>query len=358
MPEKIRVGIVGASRWAANAHLPALKSLPSSYEVKAVCTTRQETAAAAKEAFGVDLAFHDINEMVARPDIDLVAVVVRTPTHHELVMTALGAGKAVCCEWPLAANLEQAKEMATLARERRLGSLVGLQGRSDPAWMYARDLLAAGHIGEVMTVNMIMMNKDMPRAKSSAYMADRRNGANSLTIGAGQILDMLCYILGEFSQIQARAVTMTKAWTFPDGSTVSVDAPDTVTMAGVLQRGAEVAFQLAPVAHNPSGNRVEIYGSEGTLVLTGQSMGIGPWALQGSRGDAPLAEMPALDKYYLAPKDVFFLARNIAQNYARYADPNATPQGGAPSFEDAVVRHRLLDAIERSSIEGRAISLA
>lgn len=67
--------------------------------------------------------------------------------------------------------------------------------------------------------------------------------------------------------------------------------------------------------------------------------------------------MPAPDKYKLVPDDVFFIARNIAQAYARYAEPDATGLGGAPSFEDALVARRLIDAIERSSDMGQAVSL-
>src|SRR5213595_65627 len=102
MTDKIRVGIVGAtvtpggSGWGANAHVPALMALPD-YELKAVCTAHPETAKASAAAFGAELAFYNFDEMVSRPDVDLVAVVVRVPGHRDLVVRALEAGKAVYC---------------------------------------------------------------------------------------------------------------------------------------------------------------------------------------------------------------------------------------------------------------------
>ena len=69
-------------------------------------------------------------------------------------MAGLRAGKPVFCEWPLGANLAEAEEMAGLAREHSLRTLVGLQGRSDPVVRYAHDLVADGHIGEVLTANL------------------------------------------------------------------------------------------------------------------------------------------------------------------------------------------------------------
>src|SRR5579885_1363762 len=135
MADRIRVGLVGAtvtpggSGWGAHAHVPALRSLPD-YEIRAVCTAHQDTAEASREAFGAEMAFHDFEAMIARPDIDLITVVVRVPGHFDLVARALRAGKHVYCEWPLAANLAEAEQLAGLAAERSLSTAVGLQARS------------------------------------------------------------------------------------------------------------------------------------------------------------------------------------------------------------------------------------
>ena len=132
MAEKIRVGIVGAtvtqggSGWGQHAHVPALKVLPG-YELAAVCTAHEDTARASAAAFGAPLAFHRFGDMAASPDVDLLVVCVRVPGHHELVMAGLGAGKAVLCEWPLGRTLAEAEEMAGLARQRSLKTIVGLQ---------------------------------------------------------------------------------------------------------------------------------------------------------------------------------------------------------------------------------------
>jgi predicted dehydrogenase len=363
--DKIRVGIVGAtvttggSGWGANAHVPAISVLPE-YELKAVCTSREETAQASKEKFGAELAFHDINDMVAQPDIDLIAVAVRVPWHYDLVMASLRANKAVLCEWPLGANLKEAQEMNTLARERNLNTIVGLQARSDPQYMYAKDLIAQGQIGEVLFVNLSVKRQAvLERGPGRIWQGDRKNGANPLTIDGGHPLDALCYILGEFTEVTGRVATRIKQWKHADtGEMVSVDAPDVVSMAGVLQNGAEVSYQVAAVPSNPSGTRLEIYGRNGTLVLTGASANIGPNVLLGAKGSEPLAEMHVPDSYVLAPEGTpGGPPRNVAQAYVRYADSLHNVEVTAPDFEVAVSAHRLLDAIERSSNEGKSIKL-
>src|SRR5262245_11974252 len=160
MADQIRVGIVGAtvtpggSGWGANAHVPALKALPD-YELKAICTAHADTAAASAKQFGAELAFHDFDQMIASPEIDLVSVVVRVPGHKALVDKALQAGKHVFCEWPLGRDLAEARAMADLARQRGLRTAVGLQARSDPAFNYARELVRDGYVGEVVAAHMV-----------------------------------------------------------------------------------------------------------------------------------------------------------------------------------------------------------
>ena len=79
MADKIRLGLVGASvsgTWSARSHLPAVRA-SSDVELTAVCTTRADSAEAARQAWGARLAFDDYRKMIASPEVDAVAVVVR-----------------------------------------------------------------------------------------------------------------------------------------------------------------------------------------------------------------------------------------------------------------------------------------
>ncbi|TAJ18014.1 MAG: Gfo/Idh/MocA family oxidoreductase, partial [Dehalococcoidia bacterium] len=235
MAAKIRVGIVGAtvtpggSGWGANAHVPALRALPD-FEITAVCTAHEDTAKASAAAFGVGLAFHNIEDMANHPDVDLVVVCVRVPWHHDLVMAGLRAGKPVFCEWPLGANLAEAEEMAEFARGRALKTMVGLQGRSDPTVRYTRDLIAQGYVGDVLAANLsIVTTASYERAAGRLWQRERAAGANTLTIAGGHGIDAMCSILGEFAEVSARAVTRVTEWRDTDADKmVPVDAPDAI----------------------------------------------------------------------------------------------------------------------------------
>src|SRR5437870_11158716 len=202
----LRVGIIGVSAqrgWAATAHIPALRALPN-YEVRALSAHSAESARAAGEVFGVSAVFSDHEQLVTQPDIDVVAVTVKVPHHRELVSAALAAGKAVYCEWPLGRDLDDARAMAALADEQGIRTVVGLQARQAPAIEFVQQLLRAGYVGEVLSTTIIGLS--IPGdvvVKANAYMLDKSNGANLLTIALGHSLDTLNYLLGEFDDLWA-----------------------------------------------------------------------------------------------------------------------------------------------------------
>ena len=225
--------------------------------------------------------------MVSHPDIDLVVVAVRVPGHYDLVMQALEAGKSVFCEWPLGANVAEAEKMARLAADGSLRTAVGLQARSDPTLTYARELIEQGHIGDVLSANLTNVGQAITqRGAGRIWQGDRRNGANTLTIAGGHAIDALCFVLGEFDEVSARlATTSPSGTTRTPARTWPVDSPDWISVSGRLERGTDVSFLVTTVPFNPSGNRFEIYGSSGTLTITGGSANLGPNQLQGRRAE-------------------------------------------------------------------------
>src|SRR5260370_22561059 len=95
MADKIRLGLIGASvrgTWLARSHRPALRA-SMEVELTAVCTTRADSAEAARQAWGARLAFDDWRKMTASPEIEAVAVVVRVPSPHAPANAAPGAGQ-------------------------------------------------------------------------------------------------------------------------------------------------------------------------------------------------------------------------------------------------------------------------
>src|SRR5438270_8245203 len=294
---RLGVGIVGVSPvrgWAATAHIPALRALPS-YEIRALSGHSAESARAAGEMFGVSAVFSDHRQLVTQPDIDVVAVTVKVPHHRELVMAALTAGKAVYCEWPLGRDLDDARAMAALAAEQGARTVVGLQGRQAPAIEFVQELLSGGYVGEVLSTTMVGLSVlgDVV-GQPNAYMLDKTNGANLLTIAVGHSLDILNYVLGEFADLSAVSDLRRPLITIEEtAEQVVKSAADQIAVIGTLRSGATASVHIREAVAGGTGFLWEINGTDGTLRITAAAAQpqIYPLTVAGAHGRNKPAEL-------------------------------------------------------------------
>jgi predicted dehydrogenase len=357
---KIRVGIIGVNPnrgFASIAHIPTLQALPN-FEIRAVCTTRQQSADAAARHYGVPLAFCDAEKLAQHTDVDLVTVSVKVPDHYQPVMAAIEAGKHVYCEWPLGRNTDEAIRMRDAADRKGIRHAVGLQGQVSPAINYTKDLIADGYVGRVLSATMIGGAPNWGPSIDRAYQADFANGANLLTITGGHTIDTLCYCLGEFRELVASVVSQRDRIPVEEtGELIGKTVPDQLVVNGIVGDDTVVSFQIRGGMNRGTAFLLEIHGDQGDLQLTATSrasMQRQELSVRGGRGDEKeLAELPIPGKYRWVPEGVAPDSRyNVAQLYARLAESIRDGKPVSPGFDAAVTRHRLIDAIVRASDTG------
>ena len=359
------VGIIGVNPawgWAATAHIPALRALPN-FEIRALPARSAESARVAGEAFGVSAVFSGHEALVNQKDVDLVAVTVKVPHHRELVSAAIAAGKAVYCEWPLGRDLDDARHMAGLAAEHGVRTVVGLQARQAPAIEFVQDLLRDGYVGEVLSTTIV--GTSVPGevvVKPNAYMLDRTNGANVLTVAIGHCLDTLNFVLGEFAELSAVSELRRPLITIEGtGEQIVKTAPDQIALIGTLTSGATVSVHVREAVAGGTGFLWEINGTDGTLRVTADAAypEIYPLTVAGAQGRMEPAELaipaaltqkwPALGSLEGAP------AFNVGRAYAAFAADIENGTHTVPDFADAVRRHEVIAAIERSAASGERV---
>jgi predicted dehydrogenase len=366
MPERtLGVGIIGVSPvrgWAAIAHIPALRALPN-YEVRALSAHSGESARAAGEAFGVAAVFSDHEELLAQPDIDVVAVTVKVPHHKELVSAALAAGKAVYCEWPLGRDIDEGRAMAALAAGHGVATAVGLQARQAPAIGFVQELLRDGYVGEVLSTTMVGLS--VPGevvVQPNAYMLDKTNGANVLTIALGHSLDTLNYLLGEFADLSAVSDLRRPLITIQEtGEQIVKTAADQIAVIGTLTSGVIASIHIREAVAGGTGFLWEINGTDGTLRITADAAypEIYPLTVRGAHGrnePTKLTVPSSLTQKWPALTSLEgSSAYNVGRAYAAFAADIDNGTHTVPDFTDAVARHKVLAAIERSSASGRRV---
>jgi len=360
LSNRLRVGLVGANgRWGPRAHVPALQRLPQT-ELYAVCTAHADTAQAAGARFGVMRAYGDDKNMYADPQVEASLVAVRVPAHYALAKNALDAGKHVYCEWPLGANTKEAEELATLARKMKVQTMVGLQRRASPAYLYMRELIRDGYVGQVLAVNMVMMDSGvLTRTADRTWQRDVTLGANTLTITFGHVIDALCMVAGEFAEISAVVSTQVPQW-FETGTKkyVDVTSPDNIMVQGRLENGAVANAYVGVHPYHGSGYRFEIYGKEGTLTMIGGGAA-GQESkrkiMGGRREDQGPQELLVPERLKWVPEEVRGggASYDVGQMWVKFAESIRTGARVEANFDHAVRRHRMLDAIVRASESGQ-----
>ncbi|HVC63206.1 MAG TPA: Gfo/Idh/MocA family oxidoreductase [Acetobacteraceae bacterium] len=295
------------------------------------------------------MAFDDYRAMIASPEIDAVAVVVRVPSHYAPTRAALEAGKHVYCEWPLGRTTEEAAELSALATANRLVTAIGLQARVNPALMHMKEQLEAGFVGDVLAVHVSLMRDGvLSRPSHRIWQRDAALGANTLTIANGHTVDAMRFVAGDLRQVSAVVATQAKQWLDTGtGTLLDVTSPDNVLLCGRLANGGVASVHVGAIPFAGSGYHMEIYGRDGTLVAAGEDWPqLSTVFLHGAKGNNTLAPMPAPGRFTFAtPGTPSGEATNVGQMYALFAQAIRDGESRQPTFETAVDLHRLIDAI-------------
>ena len=143
------------------------------------------------------------------------------------------------------------------------------------------------------------------------------------------------------------------------GEMVDAEAADHVLLNGVFAHGALLSYQIMSVPYHADGWRLSVYGSKGTIIASTQGLPqITPITLLGAQGNESLCEL-------LVPEHLRFVLdavpfgppQNVGRAYVRMAQAIHEGKQFAPNFDDAAQVHKLLEAIQQSSDEGRVVKI-
>jgi len=151
---KLRIGLIG-SGFMGKAHAfgyataTRVFDLPYELELHTIADINDEAAAKAAAALGFSHATSDWRSLVADPAIDVVNITAPNALHKEMALAAIAAGKHVYCEKPLAPLAADAREMTDAAEGAGVKTQVGFNYLCNPMLGLAREMIAAGDLGEI-----------------------------------------------------------------------------------------------------------------------------------------------------------------------------------------------------------------
>jgi predicted dehydrogenase len=353
----VRIAIIGAS-FARRAWLPAFAHIPDA-EVVAIASARLESARAAASQFGISSAYDDWRGMLERHQPDLVCIATPTSTHAPMTLAALDAGAHVLCEKPMAMASSEAQAMLAKAREAGRYHAIDHELRYNPNRRKIKELIEQGHIGRVRHVQIVNVSSAWgdPASRpegdwwSRADMGGGRLGAN----GSHQI-DLIRYWCG-----RVKAVSGTVATLVPDrigkdsGGPWRASADDFDQFTLELASGGVATVLLSGIARHDMGNHTQIFGSEGTILLSDADE-----VLKVARAGGPFVDMTQADPNAELPgvqKGIWTVSVvSLLQDLVGAIREGRAPRSIA-TFEDGVATQRVMDAVRASSRERRWIDL-
>ena len=265
----IGVAIAGLGFGEA-VHLPALQNVPE-LEPVALWHRRQDRLEQACGQSGLK-GYNSWDSLLEDPRVDAVVIATPPAPRYELAIQALKAGKHLLLEKPVALNAQQVADLQREAISRSLSVAVNFEYRAVPLFQQAERLLKQGAVGVPWLVKFdwLMSSRANPQRAWNWYSQADEGGGVLGALGT-HAFDTLAWLIGPVGDLQA--LTRTAIEKRPDsaGKLQSVDADDIALINLELKthQGGSVATQMAlsSVARNGRGCWLEIYGSEGSLVL-------------------------------------------------------------------------------------------
>ena len=248
---QLRWGILGTGLIAA-AFATDL-ALTDSGVIAAVGSRSHESAERFAAAHGVSRAHASYEALVNDPEIDVVYVATPHPMHRDNALLALEAGKPVLVEKPFTMNAAEARDVVTVARERRLFAMEAMWTRFLPHIGVVRDWLAQGTLGEIVTVN----------ADHGQWFAeDPQFRLFAPALGGGALLDLGIYPVSFASMILG---SPTEVVAISDPAFTGVDAQ--TSMLFRYASGAHAVLTCTLRAKSPT--RAAIVGTEARIEIDG-----------------------------------------------------------------------------------------
>lgn len=263
----IKVGIIGCGKIAQVRHIPEYMANPNAQLCGFYDLNTQRAQELAQQYGGK--AYDSYEALLADPQIDAVSVCAANHVHAEISIAALKAGKHVLCEKPMAISLEECEAMVQAAKDSGKYLMIGQNQRLAKAHSKAKELIAQGAIGKVLTFRTIFGHGG-PETWSidpgkNVWFFDRSKAAMGALADLGiHKTDMIQYVLGT-KIVKTQAVLTTLDKRDATGELIGVD--DNAICIFQMENGAIGTMSASWTYYSAEDNTTVIYGTEGELRL-------------------------------------------------------------------------------------------
>jgi len=287
MADTLRIGYIGAGGICRQRHLPGFAKIEGVEQV-AVANRSVESGNAIAEEYGLSDVHDDWRDLVSRDDLDIIVIGTWPYLHRDLTSAALISGKHVFCQARMTMNLEDARHMYELSQLTDRVTAICPPPHVMPVDKLVKKLLGEGFLGELRHVRLTSLSGSGRDPERAPTWRERRaySGLNAMAMGIWA--EVLNDWVGPCTELWANNRVWVDERPNGLGGRYRVSIPDSVTVLATLaDNRAQGLFQWSNVACHGGPDRIELYGSEGTIIHEAGSKQV----LAGRAGDDALTAM-------------------------------------------------------------------
>ena len=250
---KLGIGVIGLGA-AGALHAESYNAISNKAKIIVLCDKDKGCAESNAPIYGAD-ACTSYRDILRRKDIDIIDICLPHHLHAKADIEAAEAGKHVLVEKPIATTLKDADDMIKAAKKAGVKFMVAENHAFIPAHMLAKEMVDQGKIGRAFLAKAYEIVGDVPVEYSWKTSPE----------AVGSLLDMgvhrffvLRWIMGEVKSVFAFAEKL--------ACELETDNDDTAVIALKFKNGALGEVDLTCCAVSEPTNRLELYGTKGTII--------------------------------------------------------------------------------------------
>jgi predicted dehydrogenase len=255
----IKLGLIGCGIAARKLHWPALKELKDKYDLCVVCNHTETKAKDFANLVGGGPFVTDYQELLQMPELEAVDIVLPINLNYQVTRDTLEAGKHVIVEKPLAANLSDAKKMASFEEKYACVKMVAENYRYRPGLKRIKQLLDTNTIGKPYAVfwnHFALVDENNPYARTAWRINHQYQGGFITDAGVHNIAGLRFL----FADIECGTTLMKSV-------NSHIGELDSFSFQFLTKNNIHGSLNIFVSTHGFAENRLLILGHEGSLRL-------------------------------------------------------------------------------------------
>jgi predicted dehydrogenase len=333
-------------------------------QIKAVCTKNIENAKKAKERFGFECYTDNEDDIINDKEIDAVDICTPNIYHYETCKKAILAKKHIYCEKPLAVSYDEAKELATLAKENGVVAHMVFNNRFLLPVMKAKELIENGKIGRILSFNARYLHSSALDVNKTGWKQNKDICGGGVLFDLGShVVDLMYYLIGEFESVVGKSQIAYPLRTGIAGKSWQTNADEAFYILAQMKNGAVGTIEVSKIVTGANDDLTfEIHGEKGSLKFSLMDLNFleyyscedeytGYKKIECvNRYDYPAGIFPGI-------KAPIGWLRGHLGNYFSFVSSVNEGKTPSPSFEDGAYVQKVLEASYKSDRDKKEIKV-